>query len=133
MRFVAKCFALGMFIVGAVGVIEPGRLIGITQFVLTPSGLYAIAALRIAMGLVLIMVAPGSRAPRALAVLGVLILVAGVATPLFGLERSRAIAEWAVLQDPGLLRGIGGLLGAVGAFIALATATVARRPAPRRD
>ena len=50
---------------------------------MTPTGLYAIAVLRIAIGLVFFFAAPASRAPRTLRVLGlvVIIIIAGLMTP----------------------------------------------------
>ena len=115
MRSLVRVFALGIIVIGVVGAVAPDRLIAIAQYVLTPVGLYAIAALRVVMGLVLILVAPVSRAPRALRIIGGVILVAGLATPVFGLDRSRAVADWAATQSTVLLRGVGGLIVAIGA------------------
>lgn len=126
MRSLARVFAFGIIIIGVAGAVAPDRLIATAQYVLTPAGLYTIAALRVVMGLVLILAAPVSRAPTALRIIGGVILVSGLATPAFGLDRSRAVADWAANQGTVLLRSVGGLLVAIGAFIAFAAA-----PGPR--
>lgn len=128
MRFFALLVALLVMLIGIVGVVAPDRLITVGRFVLTPFGLYAIAALRIGMGLVLILVASTSRAPKALRAIGAVVVVAGLATPLFGVERARGVADWAAAQGPPFLRTIAGLLFALGSFIAFAV-SAGRRPA----
>ena len=128
MRFFALLVALLVMLIGIVGVVAPDRLIMAGRYVITPVGLYAIAALRIVMGLVLILVAPTSRAPKALRAIGAVVLVAGLATPFFGVDRSRGIADWAAAQGPAFLRVIAGILVALGGFIAFAVAG-GRRPA----
>jgi hypothetical protein len=66
----------------------------LTGPLLTPTALYVIAAIRIAFGLILLGTASGSRAPMALRFLGVFVLLAGIATPLVGVERSREAVAW---------------------------------------
>ena len=78
--------------------------------------------MRVAFGVVLIWVAPVSRAPRTLKVVGVLIVIAGIATAATGLtaiERARALIEWWLAQGPGVVRLTGVLVLAVGGLIAL--------------
>jgi hypothetical protein len=128
MRPLALLVALFIMVVGIVGVVAPDRLMAAGRYVITPVGLYAIAALRVGMGLVLMLVAPTSRAPKTLRAVGAVVLVAGLATPLFGVDRARAIADWGATQGTALLRGAGGLMLAIGSFIAFAVAT-GRRPA----
>jgi len=50
-------------------------------------------------------------------------LVAGLATPLFGVERTRAILDWESTQGTALIRVMAGLVLAIGGFIAFAVAT----------
>ena len=128
MRFFALLVALLVMLIGIVGMVAPDRLIMAGRYVMTPVGLYVIAALRVGMGLVLILVAPTSRAPKALRAIGVVVLVAGLATPLFGVERARGVADWAAAQGPAFLRVIAAILVALGSFIAFAVAA-GRRPA----
>lgn len=94
MKSLALLIALFVIVVGLTGVIAPDRLITIGGQLITPTGLYVIGALRVAIGLVLFLAAPASRAPRTLRVLGVIVIIAGLTTPLFGVERARAILDW---------------------------------------
>jgi len=127
MRIAALFVALFVIVVGVVGIFLPDSVMTIAQYVVTPVGLYAIAALRIVIGLVLMLVAPISRMPRTLRVVGAVVLVAGFVTPLFGVERTRAIMDWEFAQGTALLRVVAVLLLAIGGFIAFAVAT-GRRP-----
>ena len=124
-------FVIGLCIagVGAVGVAEPAVLVWIAQHASTPGAFYAVAAIRIAFGAVLISVAPESRAPRGLRLLGWIIVIAGIATALTGLvgmERARAIIEWWLQQGSSVLRATSLLLVALGSFVAYACAPARR-------
>jgi hypothetical protein len=123
MRIAALLVAIFAIVVGMVGIFTPDSLLTVGRYVVTPVGLYAIAALRVAVGLVLMMVAPTSRVPKTLRVVGAVVLVAGLATPLFGVERTRAILDWESTQGTALIRVVAGLVLAIGGFIAFAVAT----------
>jgi hypothetical protein len=94
MKPLALLIALFVMVVGVTGVIAPDRLITIGRQLITPTGLYVIGGLRVAIGLILFLAARASRAPRTLRVLGVIVIIAGLTTPLFGVERARAILDW---------------------------------------
>jgi hypothetical protein len=81
---------------------------------MTPGGFYAIAASRIAIGLMFVLAAPASRAPRTLRVLGLTVIIAGLATPWFGVARARAVLDWLASAGPLWMRldaGVGMVLG----------------------
>src|SRR5438876_555530 len=123
MKWLAVLLALFIMLVGMVGVFSPDSLLRIGRNVATPGGLYAIAVLRIVIGLVLVLVAPISRAPRGLRALGVIVVLAGLATPLFGVERTRAVLDWEAEQGTALVR-LGAVLAlALGGFVAFAVTT----------
>lgn len=128
MKTLTRLVALFVMVVGVTGIVAPERLIALRQYVITPSGLWAIAALRVGIGLVLISVARVSRAPRTLRALGAVVVVAGLVTPLFGVERSRAVLDWEATQGLALVRVGAGLALVLGGFIAFAVAP-RRRPA----
>jgi hypothetical protein len=128
MKSLALVVALFIIVAGVAGVLAPGSLLVVGRFVVTPGGLYAIAALRVGIGLVLILAAPISSAPKTLRALGAAVIVAGLATPLFGVERARAIVDWEATQGTALLRVGAGLALAIGVFIAFAVGA-GRRPA----
>ena len=99
-------FALSLLIaaLGAVGVFSPQRLIVVVQHFQAPAGLYAAAVLRLVFGAALFLVAPTSRTPEIIRIIGVIAFVAGLITPLFGLERFRKLLDWWVAQGPVVLR-----------------------------
>jgi len=94
---------------------------------MTPAGLYSIAALRIAIGLVLVLAAPTSRAPRLLRALGVMVMIAGLSTPWFGVDRARAIMDRVENAGPSLMR-LDAIVGmALGGFLVYVFRTPPRR------
>src|SRR5262249_33498596 len=95
----------------------------------TAGPFYALAAVRMAFGVILISVAPASRAPTGLRVLGSVIAILGITTALAGLlaiERARAAIDWWVRQEPGVLRLASGLVLARGGFVSHACAPAGR-------
>jgi len=120
MRSAALLVALFATFVGMVGLVSPDSLIAVGRHVITPVGLYAIAVLRVGIGLLLIRVAPISRAPRTLRACGAVVVVAGLLTPLFGVDRIRAILEWEATQGTALVRAGAVMAAAAGGFLAFA-------------
>jgi hypothetical protein len=120
MRVLGLLVAVFIMLVGVAGVFAPDSLMTLGRYAVTPSGLYVTAALRVSIGLVLILVAPISRAPRTLRVLGVVVIVGGFATLLIGADRARAILDWQSSQGGMLIRVGAGLPLALGGFIAFA-------------
>jgi hypothetical protein len=135
MKGVAFVAGLCIAVVGAVGVLMPSSLVWIAQHFVTPEAFYGLAAVRVAFGLVLVSAAPVSRGPKALRVLGYVIVIAGIATALAGgrgIGPARASIEWWLRQGPVVIRVTGLPVLALGAFVAYACAPV-RRDAVRRD
>jgi hypothetical protein len=121
-------FVIGLYLlaVGAIGIFAPSSLVWIAQRFATPVDWYAIAAVRVAFGVLLISVAKASRAPRTLRVVAFIPLVAALATPFVGVERARAIIEWWSLQGSGFVRLSVIPLLALGGFVAYACAPARR-------
>lgn len=114
---------------GTLCILVPAGPVWLAQHAVTPGVFCVLGAVRVAFGLVLISVAPASRAPKTLRVLGYLILIAGVTTALTGLvaiERVRPIIEWWWQQGPGRVRVTGALGLLFGGFIAYACEPVRR-------
>lgn len=122
MAFVALTLSLVIAILGAVGIVVPTVLVAVSRPFLTPAGLYAAAVLRLVLGAALFVSAPASRAPRTLRILGVVIVVGGLVTPLIGVERARAIVAWWSDQGTALLRIWAAIALAFGSFLAYAVA-----------
>jgi hypothetical protein len=131
MRIAALLVALFTIVVSIVGIISPDSVTTFRRlYFATSGGLYAACAVRVAMGLVLILAGSSSRWPRTLRVLGAVVCLQGIAATFFGLERARAILEWEAMHTV-LLRA--------GAVVALATSgfvafAVTKRPSeePRK-
>ena len=128
---VALTLSIVITVVGAVGSVVPTFLLAISRPFLTPAGLYAAAALRLVLGTALFMAAPTSRAPKALRILGVIIIVAGLVTPLIGVERARTIVEWWAAHGSAFMRAWAGVALAFGLFLVYVTAPRALRPRGR--
>ena len=116
--------ALGIVIavVGAVGIVVPTSLLTVAELFVTPVGLYAAAALRLVLGTAVVVAARTSRTPTTLRVLGVVIIVGGLVTPLLGVERARMIVAWWATQGPAFLRVWAGIALVFGLFLAYAIA-----------
>ena len=124
LRAAALLCALFTIVIGAAGIVSPGTLTTIRRlYFATPASLYVAVGIRIAMGLVLILSAPASRAPTTLRALGVVVCMQGLAGALLGPERARAVLEWEAAQTA-LLRAGAVVALAAGAFIAFAVTTV---------
>ena len=95
---------------GVFGVVSPESLLTVGRYVITPTGLYAVGAFRVAFGLLLILIAPSSRVPRTLRLVGAVVILAGFMTPIVGVEHSLAILEYGSLHLA-MMR-----VGAIGAF-----------------
>ena len=94
--------------IGLVGVATPTGLASAVRPLLAPVGFVVIALLRVSFGVVLVLAARVSRAPtRALRVLGSIMIVAGLLTPLFGVEQ-RAMLDWWTAQVPDAHASVGG-------------------------
>ena len=121
----ALLVALFTIVVSTAGIITPDRMMALRRLYFTPGGLYVTGAVRVAMGLVLILAAPTTRWPNTLRALGALMCMQAVAANIFGLERARAILEWERMHTALLRSGAVVALVANG-FVAFA---VTQRPA----
>lgn len=103
--------------VGVVGVLAPSLLLDLGRSLLSSNGLYAVAAIRVAFGVLLLLVAPLSRMPRALRVIGAVIILNGLVTPFFGVERSEALLNWFSSRGAAFVRVMALFAIAFGAFV----------------
>ncbi len=125
MRIAALLVALFTIVVGMVGIVSPDSVMTLRRlYFATPGRFYAAGAVRVAMGLVLILAASSSRWPRTLRALGAVVCLQGLAATLFGLERARAILEWEAMHTA-LLRAGAVVALVTSGFIAFA---VTKRP-----
>ena len=122
MKFLTVLIGLVVMIIGVIGIAAPSALLSAADYVTTPIGLYAAAAVRIGIGIVLILVAPTTRAPKLIRALGAVAVAAGVITAFVGIDRARAILEWENAQGPTLIRISAMLPLLFGGFIVFAIA-----------
>jgi hypothetical protein len=124
MRIAALLIALFTLVVSAVGMVVPDSVMEVRRLYYTPSGLLVGGAVRVTMGLVVILAASSTRWPGTLRALGAMMCLQGLAANLLGLEHARAILEWEGMHTALLRAGAGVALAASG-FIAFA---VTHRP-----
>jgi hypothetical protein len=129
MRRVGLVIGALIMLASAISFAAPDLRLSLERSVMTPAGLYAIAALRIAIGLLLMLAAPASRAPGALRVLGLIVIIAGLTTPWFGVARAREVVNWLANAGPLLMRLDASVGMALGGFLVYAFRTPTRRAA----
>jgi hypothetical protein len=127
MRLLGLGIGALVILVSALSIAAPDLRLSLERAVMTPAGLYAIAVLRVAIGLVFVLAAPASRAPRTLRVLGVIVIIAGLSTPWFGVTRAQTVLHWLASAKPWWMRldAVAGM--ALGGFLVYVLRTPARR------
>ena len=114
---------IGMFLtcVGLVGLAVPMALFEVARTGQSAPWIYLAAAVRVLIGVVLYFAAPRSRLPLVMAVLGTVIFMAGVLTPLAGSGAAILILDsWSVL-GPVVVRLFGILALLIGGVVIYAT------------
>ncbi len=120
MKLLALAMGLVIASIGLVGMAAPSVLLEFGGLLQTLGALYAVAAVRVALGALLLGVAGASRMPRTLRVIGTVVIVAGLLTPFFGVERAQAMFTWWSSQGQFFMRTCAALAAAFGLFIAYA-------------
>ncbi len=103
-RIAALLLALFTIVVSMVGIVFPDSVTTLRRSYYAQGGLYAAGAVRVSIGLVLILAALSSRWPRTLQAVGAVMCLQGLAANLLGLDRARdprmggdtygALARW---------------------------------------
>ena len=127
MRLLGLVIGALVILAGAISFAAPDLRLSLESGLMTPAGLHAITALRIAIGLVFVLAAPASRAPRTLRLLGLMVIIAGLMTPWFGVARSLAVLNWLASAGPLLMRLDAGVGMALGGFLVYVFRTPTRR------
>jgi uncharacterized membrane protein HdeD (DUF308 family) len=122
MKILALAIGVLMILLGLTGLVWPEGLVRLGHYSFTQTGIYVVAALRLAIGVVFFLAATDSRAPRTLRVIGILVCVAGVATALVSIERARELMAWWSSHGSGFVRIAAVAVVGLGSFIAYATA-----------
>jgi hypothetical protein len=127
MRLLGLVIGALVMLASAISFAAPDLRLSLERSVMTPAGFYAIAALRIAIGLVFVLAAPASRKPRTLRVLGLIVIIAGLTTPWFGVARARTVVNWWASSGPLLMRLDASVGMALGGFLVHVFRTPTRR------
>lgn len=131
MKTPALLVGLLILVLSVLGLLVPDTFLIIGRAASTPVGLYVAGLVRVAIGLVLIAAAPASRSPIGLRVIGAFSFLAGLVTPLMGVNRARTYVESWAAQGPTVMR-LWAVVGiALGLFVAFAV-TDGHRAALRR-
>lgn len=121
MRRAALLVALVTVGIGIGGLLSPERATEIRRlYFATPVRLYMTGAVRIAMGLVVILSAATSRAPMTLRMLGAVRCMQGLSATLMGPDHARAVMEWETAQGTAILRAGAAVAVTAGLFLAFA-------------
>jgi hypothetical protein len=121
----AFCISLLLLVQGLIGLAAPDVFAGVVRFMQTSPAIYAAAAVRVAVGIVLLRAAFTSRLPIFLRILGGFVLLGGLLTPFGGRQFAEVILDWWFSHGSALVR----LFGAVSLALGLVTAyAVAPRP-----
>ena len=117
MRWFGLAMGALLILVGAITVTVPGLRLAFERSVITPTGIYAITAVRIAIGVGFVLAAPVSRTPRMIRVFGLIVIIAGLSTPWFGVTRAQTLMNWLEKTGPLLMRIDAVLAMAIGLFL----------------
>ena len=93
-----------LIIQGLVGLVAPDAFVGVVRVFQAPPVIYVAAALRLAIGVVLVCAASGSRIPTFLRVFGFIIAIGGLLTPFVGAQFAHVILALWSARGVGLVR-----------------------------
>ena len=129
MRWTGLVMGALLIVASTISFAAPDLRLSLERSVITPAGLYMIAALRIALGLVFVLAAPPSRAPRTIRGLGLIVIIAGLSTPWFGVARAQTVVNWVASASAGpWLMRLDAVVGmALGGFVVYVFRTPTRR------
>jgi len=123
MKTIALFIAALLVLFGLTGVLWPEGPMQLATYSFTSTGLYVISAVRIILGGLLIVAASATRTPKTIRVIGVIVLVAGIATALIPAERALAMKDMWLARGPDTFRIAACFPLAVGIFIGLSALT----------
>jgi uncharacterized membrane protein len=123
MKLIAATLGLLVAVMGLILVVAPSTVLEFGRSILDPMVIYAAAAVRVIFGAILVIVAPTSRAPKTLRVLGAILVIAGILTPVVGVDRSRDVFDWMLAQGSLFTRAWAAAAAGFGFFIAYANIT----------
>ena len=127
MKAIALIIALMMVSLGLTGVLWPEGLMQLSKS-FTGTGMYVVSAVRVVLGALLLAAASATRTPKTIRVIGLVILVVGIAGAFIPTERALAMKDWLVNRGPDTFRIAACLPLVVGIFVGLSALTKERKP-----
>ena len=125
MKAIAFVAGLLILLVGVAGLVAPSSIVALAGLFASPGAFALLSAIRVSLGALLIAVAPTTRAPRGLRLLGLVVIALGIAAAIAGYaalgEAHAAIAAWQH-EDLLVIRLTCLLPIAIGGFVAWACA-----------
>lgn len=118
LTLITSLMALAIAAMGVVGVAAPALLLEMARPLTAGTALYGVAVVRVVFGALLLLLASASRMPGTIRAIGIVIVVAGLLTPFFGI--AAGAFTWVSGQDPRLIRAVAILPVAFGLFIVYA-------------
>ena len=126
MRLLGLLIGAVVVLASAFSLAAPDLRLSVEGSLMTTAGLYGIAAFRIAIGLAFVLAAAASRTPRIIRALGVIVIVAGLATPWFGVARALAVVNSFASKGPLVMRLDAAIGMTLGGFLVYVFRTPAR-------
>ena len=127
MKTITLFIAALMILLGLAGVLWPEGLMQLAVYSFTRSGIYVAAAVRILLGALLFFSAKATRTPKTIRVVGLIILVAGIATALIPADRAQSMKDWWLAHGPDTVRIVACFPLVVGIFVGLSALTADRK------
>lgn len=133
MALLALLFSIFIAVIGAIGFVSPAKLFHIVRKFQSSAGLYVAAGFRVVFGSALFFAADRSRAPEVMRLVGIIVLVSGLITPLFGLDRFRRILKLVVHASGCLPASLGGVRPGIRSAMRLRRGTLLSILIPRKE
>ena len=123
MTLIALVMCLLVAAMGVLGLFYPFKLLAFARQFESRAGLWAAGVFRVIFGIALFVSAPTSNAPQILRIVGIAIFLAGIATPLMGVNRARYFLNKLSDGGPVYIRILAGLALGIGLLLASAVVT----------
>ena len=105
MRRLARAIGVAYVLLGLSVAVSPERMISAADWE-SRQGLFVAAAIRVAVGLVLLLAAPTSRYPTMFRVMGTIALIVGLVMPLTPIEIFAEYMRWWMVENVGFFRAV---------------------------
>ena len=125
-KLLVLLIAILLIVLGLTGVLWPWGLMDLAKWTFAPKGLYPAAAIRIVVGLTLLLAAGATATPKIVRVIGAIIVAGGIATAFLSAETAQRLASWWLENGEDRLRITACIPLAVGIF--LGGVTLFRKP-----